>query len=106
MKADLYTKAVLTLIAVMLSVVAFNQFAKPVPALAASEQTQFALDTNGSFYLYTESADGNGEVKRYDFSGRLNTVWHLNDRPGSVTVYYGDGNYPKQKELSPLSPLP
>jgi hypothetical protein len=69
MKTDLYTKAVLTVIAVMLSVIAVNQLAKPVPAHAASEPTGFAVNHDGTyFYTYTEDANG-GVVRQYDYRG-------------------------------------
>jgi hypothetical protein len=75
MKPDLYTKAVLTVIAVMLSVIAANQYAKPMPAHAASDDstpTHFAVGSNGTIYL---NQDGTNLVKVYQQNGEaLNDI--------------------------------
>jgi hypothetical protein len=53
MKPDLYTKAVLTFIALILTVIAFKHFTPPLPAVHADEgrTIQFA-STGSAFYLY------------------------------------------------------
>jgi hypothetical protein len=76
MKIDLYTKAVLTVIAVMLSVIAVNQYAKPMPAHAASDSTPtyFAVGPNGFIYLHM---DGTDVVKVYQQDGAAINDIHL-----------------------------
>jgi hypothetical protein len=67
MKPDPYTKAVLTVIAVMLSVIVAIQLAKPVPGVAAApEQTQFAVGPDANFYFYSA---GTNVIKRYGPGG-------------------------------------
>ena len=74
MNSELYTKAVLTVIAVMLSVIAINQYVKPMSAHAASEQNHFAIGPNGYLYLYEEGTD---VVKTYQPDGETSNVIHL-----------------------------
>jgi hypothetical protein len=79
MKTDLYTKTVLTVIAVMFSVIAANQFLRPAPARAASAyRGEFAVGPNGDLYFYQ---DGTGDtVKSYNPLGEPRTDTHLKDR--------------------------
>lgn len=69
MKPDLYTKAVLTVIALMLTVTACNQLVKPA-ATANAQSAQFAgvlfSKTNGVVTFFDTRT---GEVWKYDEDG-------------------------------------
>jgi len=58
MKPDLYTKAVLTVIAVMLTVIAARQVAQPASVSAESDkaptENHFAVGPDGTFYFYVD----------------------------------------------------
>jgi hypothetical protein len=66
MKPDLYTKAVLTLIALLLAVIACNQYVHP--ETTASAQTQGPFDS----VRYAASGDGRSH---YFFDTRTGDLW-------------------------------
>jgi len=76
MKTDFYTKVILTVIAAMLSVIAFKQIASPVPMVHAAGDTSgfgFAMDGN-NIYVYDHA---NSTVTSYYLSGIKDGVTHL-----------------------------
>jgi len=75
MKPDLYTKAVLTVVALMLTVIV----CKPLfsPDTTASAQGAFAgVQMNGNEFFDTRNGDlwafySNGSVRRWEYEGRM-----------------------------------
>jgi hypothetical protein len=78
MKPDLYTKVVLTVIAVMLTVIASHQLLTPVTVVKAQDapsDLKFSAGPNGMFYLYDQAKarlyvyDSNGKQQKPIFLG-------------------------------------
>jgi hypothetical protein len=84
MKPDLYTKAVLTVIALALMLIACNQYAHPSVTARAEGPfagVQFSSD-HGPAFFDTRT----GEVSLYDWGGALGAKLRLTTPGGSLLV--------------------
>jgi hypothetical protein len=69
MSIDLYTKTILTIIALLLAIVALKPLVQPTPAMAqrSFKETQFS-GSDGWFYLFDGTS---GDAWVYDGRGRV-----------------------------------
>ena len=85
MKPDLYTKAVLTIIAITLTVIAFNQYLNP----AALVQAQ-----GGTF----TGVQGSGQTFSHFFDTRSGDLWNYEWTEGGGLRVYSHAKIPKLGE--------